>query len=173
MGAPRGCRILRAGVGGSRDPAGEPVDAEQGFDIRLDLRTVAGPARRSRRALSACVQPEPPRRADERRPPTRPGLRRHDRSMHGGLGRRLTTGLRPGARAPVIAGRLGDFQALPASCDQFFSRTGSTSSARRSCANCVDQTTDNLSALPSDWALEKFRNRCHHHRVRPPQLPRS
>ncbi len=72
-------------------------------------------------------------------------------SMHGGLGE-LDDGLASGARALEIAGRLGDLR-LRILATSFLSQVRFF---RGDHARVVDLTTDNLSALPTGWALENF-----------------
>ena len=79
IGQPRGCQILRAGAAvSSRRCRRAASTLEQGFDLRLELRPVLSPARRSPADAGVPARGRGPRRAAERRPPARPGLRVHD-----------------------------------------------------------------------------------------------
>jgi class 3 adenylate cyclase len=123
---------------------------EQGFDIRLDLRQLLVRLGEVGRALERLREAGTlaERMNDDRR---RGRVCAVMTSMHGGLGE-LDDGLASGARALQIAGRLEDLR-LRILATSFLSQVRFF---RGDHAQVVDLTTDNLSALPADWALENF-----------------
>jgi class 3 adenylate cyclase len=123
---------------------------EQGFDIRLDLRQLLvrlGEVGRALERLREAGMLAERMNDDGRRGRVCAVMT----SMHGGLGE-LDDGLASGARALEIAGRLGDLR-LRILATSFLSQVRFF---RGDHARVVDLTTDNLSALPTGWALENF-----------------
>jgi tetratricopeptide (TPR) repeat protein len=129
-----------------------PSTLEQGFEIRLDLRRVLVQLGEPRRTLERLREAESlaERLSDDRR---RGRVCAFMTATHSLLGE-PDEALASGARALEIAGRLGDLR-LRILTTSFLAEAHYF---RGEYERVVDLATDNLAALPADWAYEYFGN---------------